>query len=107
MLPDIVTVGSTVSYEPLVAGTVTETVGGIASSRTLIAAVPLLPWASNAVTVTTWRPDTSGRSVIVQLTVPVAVPLVPASEDHYTRFTPTLSEAVPDSVTVLRFVKNA
>ncbi len=61
----------------------------------------MLPAASCAVIVTTFVPVFNVILDTVQLVVPVAVPLVPFVEfTHETFVTPTLSEAVPVSLTL-------
>ena len=61
----------------------------------------MLPVASRAVTVSTFWPDCSTMPLAVQLAVPVAVPLPPRSLLQVTCVTPTLSLAVPPSVSGL------
>ena len=74
------------------------TVGGTASTPlTVTLAVPVLPAASWAVTVSTFVPSWMG-TLAVQLVDPVAVPLPPALFTHVTWVTPTLSAAVPPNV---------
>jgi hypothetical protein len=60
--------------------------------------VIVLPAASRAVTVTTFDPVCRAIPLVVQLAVPVAVPLPPRLLTHRTWVTPMLSEAVPPSV---------
>ena len=61
--------------------------------------VDVLPAASRAVTVTTFTPVCSA-TVALQFVVPVAVPFPPRSFTQLTELIPTLSLAVPASVTV-------
>jgi hypothetical protein len=79
-------------------GVVTDTVGAVVSYVTVRVAVPALPAASFAVTVSTFVPGCSAMPDADQLVVPVAVPLPPALLLHVTCVTPTLSAAVPPSV---------
>jgi len=66
---------------------------------TLIESVPVLPAASCAVIVMMFAP--LWRAIpALQFVVPLATPLPPRSFDHLTCVTPTLSVAVPPSVTV-------
>src|SRR5262245_15241170 len=58
-------------------------------------AVPMLPAASRAVTVSTFDPDCRTMPLAVQLVVPVAVPEPPRLLAQVTWVTPTLSDAVP------------
>jgi hypothetical protein len=67
-------------------------------------AVPVLPAASRAVTVSTFAPLWSVTPETDQLVVPVAVPLPPRSFAHVTCVTATLSEAVPPMLTELELV---
>src|SRR3972149_5143798 len=61
-------------------------------------AVRVLPRASWAVTVSTLVPGWRAIRLADQLVVPLAVPLPPRSFAHVTWVTPTLSAAVPRSV---------
>jgi hypothetical protein len=80
-------------------GEVKATVGGVVSFNvTVKVSVPVLPAASRAVTVSTFVPSRSTIPLAVQLVVPVAVPLPPRLFAHVTWVTPTLSDAVPPSV---------
>src|SRR6266852_6239347 len=82
-------------------GAVMLTAGGVVSVAlyvTLRVAVPVLPTASRAVTVSTLVPATSAMPLADQLVVPVAMPLPPRSFTHETCVTPTLSDAVPPRV---------
>jgi hypothetical protein len=63
-----------------------------------------LPAASRASTVITLTPPWSVIEAIVQLVVPVAVPLPPLSFIHVTCVTPTTSVALPLTVNVLVLV---
>jgi len=63
--------------------------------------VAVLPAASRAVTVTTLAPACNTIPAAVQAVVPVAVPLPPRSLLHVTCVTPTLSAAVPPTVSGL------
>ena len=72
---------------------------------TVSVAVPVFPAASFAVTVSTLEPGCSAIPETDQLVVPVAVPLPPALLLHVTCVTPTLSAAVPLSVSGLLFVE--
>ena len=63
-------------------------------------AVVVLPAASRAVIVITFGPFCRAMLLADQLVVPVAVPLPPRLLVHVTCATPTLSLAVPDTVTV-------
>jgi len=93
---DSVTVPLTVA--PLV-GAVIETLGAVVSLRvTVKVAIPVLPAASRAVTVSTLVPTWRGTALAVQLVVPAAGPLPPRLFAHVTWLTPTLSEAVPPIV---------
>ena len=75
------------------------TVGGTASTPlTVTLAVPVLPAASWAVTVSTFVPSWMGIPLAVQLVVPLAVPLPPRLFTHVTWVTALLSHAVPPSV---------
>src|SRR5207245_7071522 len=65
---------------------------------TVTVAVPVLPAASCAVTVSTLVPGCSTIPPAVQLVVPLTVPLPPRLFAHVTCVTPTLSDAVPPSV---------
>ena len=69
--------------------------------------VAVFPAASRAVTVSTFAPGWSAIPVAVQLVVPLAVPLPPRSFAHVTCVTPTLSAAVPPTVSELAFVAYA
>jgi hypothetical protein len=62
-------------------------------------AAAVLPFASRAVTVTTFTPPCSVTTAL-QFVVPVATPLPPRSFDQETCVTPALSDATPPSVTV-------
>src|SRR5262249_52358065 len=86
------------------AGPVIATVGAVGSYATLTVAVPALPAASRAVTVTTFAPGCSAIPAAVHAVVPDAVPLAPRSVTHVTCVTPTLSTAVPATVTEFAFV---
>src|SRR5947208_3248696 len=61
-------------------------------------AVPVLPAASRAVTVSTFAPACRTIPSAVQLVVPVAVPPPPRALVQVTWVTPRLSDAVPASV---------
>ena len=79
------------------------TVGGVVSldvtvKVTVKVAVPVLPAASWAVTVSTFVPGWRTIPPAVQLVVPLAVPLPPPLLAQATWVTPTLSDAVPASV---------
>jgi hypothetical protein len=85
---------------PLV-GAVIVTLGGVVSlTVTVKLAVLVLPAASRAVTVRPFVPVWSAMPLAVQVVVPVAVPLPPRLFAHVTCVTPTLSDAVPPSVTL-------
>src|SRR3990172_6494978 len=71
------------------------TVGGVASASTVSVAVPVLPAASRAVTVSTLVPGWRVIPLADQVVVPVAVPLPPRSFAQVTRVTPMLSVVVP------------
>ncbi len=60
--------------------------------------LPVLPAASRAVTVSTLIPVCSTMPLADQVVVPAAVPLPPRSLLHVTCVTPTLSAAVPVTV---------
>src|ERR1043165_2163407 len=94
-----------VLYVGLVVGVVIATVGTIASDVTVSTAVPTLPAASCAVTVTTFAPGCRAIPLVDQLVVPVAVPLPPRSLTHVTWVTPTLSLALPLTASVVAFVE--
>ena len=83
------------------AGAVIETVGALVSYVTVSVLVPGLPAASFAVTVTTFVPGCRTIPLADQLVVPVAVPLPPRSLAQVTCVTPTLSAAVPPTVSGL------
>ena len=63
-------------------------------------AVAMFVAASRAVTVSTFTPTWRAIPLAVQLVVPAAVPLPPRSFAHVTCVTPTVSDAVPPSVSV-------
>jgi hypothetical protein len=86
-------------------GVVMDTVGAVASYVTVRVAVPALPAASFAVTVSTFDPGCSAIPEADQLVVPDAVPLPPALLVHVTCVTPTLSAAVPPSVSGVTLVE--
>src|SRR5260221_11116158 len=68
---------------------------------TVSGAPPVLPAASCAVTVIAFTPDTSATLAMLQLPVPVALPLALfAALRQVTLVTPTLSDAVPANATV-------
>ena len=71
---------------------------------TVNVAVPVLFAPSRAVTVNTFVPACSTMPLAVQLVVPVAVPFPPRSFAHVTWLTPTLSLAVPPTVSGVVFV---
>src|SRR5438552_11345708 len=82
-------------------GEVMATVGGTASTPlTVKLAVPVLPAASWAVTVSTFVPSWMGIPLAVQLVVPVAVPLPPRLFAHVTWVTAWLAAACPPGVRV-------
>src|SRR6266705_1447345 len=64
----------------------------------------VLPAASRAVTVRTLAPGCSTMPLTDQVVVPVAVPLPPWLLLHVTCVTPTLSAAVPPSISGVVFV---
>ena len=66
----------------------------------------VFPAASRAVTVSTFAPLESAIPLTDQLVVPVAVPDPPRSFTQLTCVTPTLSEAVPLSVSGVAPVAN-
>jgi len=66
---------------------------------TVSVTAPVLPAASNAVTVNTLEPGCNAIPLAVQLVVPVAVPEPPLLFVQRTLVTPTLSDAVPCRVT--------
>src|SRR5690348_13780904 len=80
--------------------------GGVVSERpenedvTVSKALDILPAASWAVRVICVVPD-SGTPVMVQLEVPVAVPVAPLSVAQVTCVTATSSDAVPPRLIVL------
>jgi hypothetical protein len=74
------------------------TVGNVVSKVTVSVLVPVLPAASDAVTVSTFAPERRAIPLAVQLVVPVAVPLPPRLFAHVTCVTPMLSDAVPPIV---------
>ena len=84
-------------------GVLMAMVGGTVSAVYVIAttAVPWLPAASRAVTVTCVLPEGTASPAIAQLDVPVAVPLAPWSVDQVTWVIPALSDAVPLKLIVL------
>ena len=93
-----VTVTVPVTIVPAV-GAVRATVGGVESLKvTVTVAVPMLPAASRAVTVSTFAPACRTIPSAVQLVVPVAVPPPPRALVQVTWVTPRLSDAVPASV---------
>lgn len=67
---------------------------------TLRTATPVLPAASRAETVRVLEPDRSAIAPVVQVAVPVAMPLPPWLFVQVTWVTPTLSEAAPPKVRV-------
>src|SRR5882724_9850103 len=79
-------------------GVVIATVGGVGSYVTVKVAVAGFCAASFAVIVMTFAPASSGMLAAVQLVVPVAGPFPPRSFAHVTWLTPTLSLAVPPTV---------
>src|SRR5690242_8501892 len=81
------------------------TVGAVASYVTVSAAVPVLPAASLAVTVSTLAPGCRAMPLTDHGPVPVAVPLPPRSLLHVTWVTPTSSLALPPSASGLAFVE--
>jgi len=74
--------------------------GCFAVDVTLSTATPVLPAASCAVTVMTVVPVGSAITGVLQPPVPNAVPVAPRSVAHVTWVTPTLSVAVPATVTL-------
>src|SRR5438874_471508 len=103
-VPASVSVVLFVVYVELDVGALIATVGGVVSTVTVRVAVPVLPAASCAVTVSTFVPACSAIPLAVQLVVPVAVPLPPRLFTHLTCVTPMLSAAVPASVSVVLLV---
>src|SRR3989304_6296055 len=99
---------SEVLFVPYVApdvGDVIATVGAVVSVKvTVRKAVPVLPAASRAVTVSTLVPGRSAMPPADQVAVPVAVPLPPRSLVQVTWVTPTLSAAVPPSASEVLLV---
>ena len=80
-----VVVPETIAPEP---GVVMLTVGGVVSEATVtvaaMVALPVLPAASRAVTVSMFVPDWRTIPLTFQAVVPAAVPLPPRSFDHVT-----------------------
>src|SRR3990172_6493581 len=70
-------------------------VGEVASATTVSVAVPVLPAASRAATVSTLVPSWRAIPLADQIAVPAAVPLPPPSFAQVTRVTPMLSVVVP------------
>jgi hypothetical protein len=77
------------------AGAVMLTLGGVLSKVAVTLAVPMLPAASRAVTVSTFDPDCRAIPLAVQLVIPLAIPEPPRLFVQVTWVTPTLSDAVP------------
>ena len=78
--------------------------GGVVSAAeevTVSTAEATFPAASAAVTVICVDPLAKATPLIVQLVVPVAMPLAPRSVVQVTWVTPTLSDAVPPKLIVL------
>jgi hypothetical protein len=107
-VPLNVTVLAVVLNVEAVVGEVIATVGADVSVsgvlETVSVAVAVFPAASRAVIVMTFGPFASAIAPVLQLVVPLAVPLPPALFAHETCVTPTLSPAVPLNVTVAEVV---
>jgi hypothetical protein len=86
-------------------GDVIDADGAVASRVTSSVAVATLFAASRAVTVTVFAPGCSAIPAADQLVVPLAVPDPPAAFVQLTCVTPTLSLALPLTVSVLAFVR--
>lgn len=85
-----------------------ETVGAMVSgAETMVetvnvaeASADVFPAASRALAETEWDPPDSIPRVLDQMVVPAAEEKAPPSKEVSTKVTPTLSEAVPETVTV-------